>query len=76
MRGILKNTKNGWMIRYFVLPTTDDFSLLSNDLGFDKVRLLGDDIKDDLKDSTIVEFEIVDCNGYKYGKIINEVEND
>lgn len=74
MRGVLRNTKNGWSIRYFVPPSDNEFGWLNNDLGFEKVKLIGTDINKNLKDSTIVEFEIVEYVGEKYGKLIKEIK--
>lgn len=74
MRGVLRNTKNGWMIRYFVPPVNDEFGWLNTDLGFEKIKLIGTDINENLKDSTIVEFEIVQFKTEKYGKLIKEIK--
>ena len=71
MKGILRKKDSGWMVQYFIPPTTNQLGWINSDSRFNELPLLDNGYVNglglyDSNDGLEVEFEIVE----QYAKII------
>ena len=68
MKGILRKKDSGWMVQYFIPPTTNQLGWINSDSKFTELPLIQEEFDInlkmkpvvELKDGKEVEFEIVD----------------